>query len=132
MSINIDVSFPGGKKVDAHFNGFTVSTDQWIKSGGEGTAPRPFDYFFVSLVTCAGTYALEFCSSRGLSTKGLGVAMSAEKNESLRLYDEIKISLTLPKGFPEKYRNAIIRAVDLCAVKKHIEADLNFTTVITE
>jgi ribosomal protein S12 methylthiotransferase accessory factor len=34
----------------------------------------------------------------------------------VRLVLEIK----LPEGFPEKHREGVIRAADLCAVKKHI------------
>ena len=132
MSYDIDISFPGGKKVDAHFKGFTVHTDQAIDSGGEGSAPEPFDSFFVSIATCAGIYALEFCSSRGIKTEGLKVKLAAEKNESLRLYDPINIYVTLPEGFPEKYRNAIVKAVNLCTVKKHIEADIHFNTEIVK
>ena len=30
------------------------------------------------------------------------------------------LALTLPPGFPEKYAGAIRRAVDQCAVKKHM------------
>jgi ribosomal protein S12 methylthiotransferase accessory factor len=30
------------------------------------------------------------------------------------------IQLTLPKGFPEKYKGGIVRAMELCAVKRHI------------
>ena len=33
---DITVSFPGGKKVAAHFNGHTVQTDQPAAEGGEG------------------------------------------------------------------------------------------------
>ena len=39
-----------------------------------------------------------------------------EKHRVVRLVLEIK----LPEGFPEKHREAVIRAADLCAVKKHI------------
>jgi ribosomal protein S12 methylthiotransferase accessory factor len=31
-----------------------------------------------------------------------------------------KVALTLPPGFPKKYAEAIRRAVDQCAVKKHM------------
>lgn len=31
-----------------------------------------------------------------------------------------KKDITLPNGFPEKYRKAIWRAANLCSVKKHI------------
>ena len=36
------------------------------------------------------------------------------------LYGVIATFITLPPGFPEKYRTAIERAVDHCTVKKHI------------
>jgi ribosomal protein S12 methylthiotransferase accessory factor len=51
------VNFPGGKKVDAIYKGFTINTDQPEKGGGEGTAPSPFDLFLSSIGTCAGFYS---------------------------------------------------------------------------
>ncbi len=126
MSFSIDVSFPGGKKVDGHYNNFTVHTDQPKESGGNNTAPSPFELFFVSLATCAGFYALEFCQSRSLPTKGLTVNLKAEKTDKPKLYDAITVDLTLPKDFPQKYENAIKRSVDLCTVKRHIFSELNF------
>ena len=41
MSMEMIVDFPGGARVDAHFNGFTVSTDQPAIGGGDGSAPQP-------------------------------------------------------------------------------------------
>ena len=32
----------------------------------------------------------------------------------------MRLDLKLPRGFPEKYRKAIIRVMDLCSVKKNI------------
>lgn len=55
------LSFPGGKRVDSHYDGRTVRTDQSVKNGGEGSAPELFDLFFVSMATCVGIYVLEFC-----------------------------------------------------------------------
>jgi len=116
----IDLTFPGGKRVDAHYNGMTVATDQSVGNGGEGSAPEPFDLFFVSIATCVGIYALEFCQSRDLSSEGLGVRLEAERDEQQKRYAKIDLHLTLPKNFPEKYEKAIKRAADLCTVKKHI------------
>ena len=39
------ISFPGGARVDASFDGFTVATDQPPSGGGEGSVPSPFSYF---------------------------------------------------------------------------------------
>ena len=62
----MEISFPGGKKVDADFKGFTIKTDQAERDGGEGSAPTPTFLFLASLGTCAGIYALNFCESRPL------------------------------------------------------------------
>src|SRR5690242_6208835 len=55
---DIEVSFPGGKRVDARVGSFVVHTDQPADQGGEGGAVSPFDLFLASLATCAGIYVL--------------------------------------------------------------------------
>ena len=48
------IRFPGNKKVNADFDGFSLATDQPIEAGGDGSAPAPFDLFLASIGTCAG------------------------------------------------------------------------------
>ncbi|MBN1558041.1 MAG: OsmC family protein [Lentisphaerae bacterium] len=129
---DITVTFPGGKRVDAHYNGRTVQTDQSVRNGGRGAAPEPFDLFFVSIATCVGIYVLEFCNTRHLDTGGLGVRLRAERNEEKKLYSPIRIELTLPAGFPAKYRTAILRTANLCTVKKHIMNPPEFDVVLAD
>ena len=116
----IEVNFPGGKRVDAVINGHMVSTDQPLMSGGDNSAPTPFDLFLSSIATCAGIYALGFCYNKELDPTGLKLQMDVSRNPELGLIDKVDIKLTLPVGFPQKYEAAIIRSMDLCAVKKHI------------
>lgn len=116
----MEVRFPGGVAVEAIHAGMTIRTDQPVAAGGAGSAPSPFDLFLVSIATCAGFYALRFCQERGLPTEGLGVTMEWERSPETKLISKIRISVKLPEGFPEKYRAAILRATDQCAVKKHL------------
>ena len=37
------------------------------------------------------------------------------------MVSNITLHIDLPEGFPKKYRNALIKAAELCAVKKHLE-----------
>jgi putative redox protein len=121
MTVNeIKVVFGGGLKVDAEVHGRVIRTDQPVRDGGEGTAPSPFDLFLASLATCAGYYALAFCIGRGIPTEGLAVSLVTEKETGAKTIGRMKIRLGLPRGFPEKYREAIVKAVDACAVKAHI------------
>lgn len=114
----MEITFPGGVLVNAQFNGFEVTSDQPARNGGENTAPSPFDFFLASLGTCAGFFALRFCQQRELSTEGLSLQLATERNAESKRLDRVKITMQLPKNFPEKYRSAIIRATDQCAVKK--------------
>lgn len=119
--MKMQVTFPGGARVDAGFQGFEVHTDQPEKSGGEGSAPAPFDLFLASLGTCAGYYALRFCQSRDLDTEGLELTLETVRDPATRRLSTLRLDLRLPEDFPEKYRSAIARAMDQCAVKKVLE-----------
>lgn len=114
------VSFPGGKRVDAEFGGFTIRTDQPPRSGGEGSAPQPFDLFLASIATCAGYYVKAYCDARQIATGGLALRMTIERDEERHRVGRLVIEIALPPEFPEKHREGVVRAADQCAVKKHV------------
>jgi putative redox protein len=120
MNKVVDVRFPGGKKVDARVNDMVIHTDQAIENNGEGTAPEPFHLFVAPITTCAGVYALEFCRAREIPAEGMGLTMTYEWDERKQACERFDIDLKLPPGFPDKYKRAVIRVMDLCAVKRHI------------
>ncbi len=124
--MEMTVRFPGNKKVEAVFGGFTVSTDQPADAGGDGSAPAPFDLFLASLATCAGLFALSFCRKRGLSTEGLSLTQTATWDEKAHRVSKISIRIRPPKDFPEKYLDSLAAAASLCTVKKHIVAPPEF------
>jgi putative redox protein len=116
----MEIRFPGGALVEAEHEGFRILTDQPVKDGGTNTAPSPFDLFLVSVGTCVGYYALRFCQERGISTQDLSVSLAPERDEAGKRYAKIRIEIQLPEDFPERYRGAILRAADVCSVKRHI------------
>ncbi len=124
--MDLKVYFPGGKRVYADFDGFTVETDQPVAGGGDGSAPAPFDLFLASIGTCAGIYALGFMQQRGIDPEGSEITMRMERDPETRLIGTIAIDLKLPADFPEKYRAAIVNAMNLCTVKKHMDQPPSF------
>ncbi len=114
------VSLPGGVRADVSYKGFEIRTDQPAYAGGTNSAPSPFDLFMASLAACAGYFVVAFCLERKLSTKGLSLSMRTERNPQTRMISKMIIDIILPPGFPEKYRNAVIKAADQCTVKRHI------------
>jgi ribosomal protein S12 methylthiotransferase accessory factor len=122
------IDFPGGSRVDAHFGGFTVSTDQ----PPAASAPTPFATFLSSIGTCAGIYILGFCRQRGIPTEGIRIVQRINSNPLTHMVDKIDLEIQVPPDFPDKYRDSLIRSADLCAVKKHLEKPPVFEITTTK
>lgn len=128
--MEIIVDFPGGSRVDAHFKGFSVPTDQ----PPAASAPTPFDLFLTSIATCAGIYVLGFCQQRGLPTEGIQIVQRIHSNMASGLVEKIDIDILVPPTFPAKYHDSLVRSAELCKVKKHLEKPPTFhvSTKVTE
>jgi ribosomal protein S12 methylthiotransferase accessory factor len=126
----MEIDFPGGFRVRARYEGFRIETDQPIRAGGDGSAPAPFDHFLASIGTCAGAYLLGFLRERKLPASGIRLSLEWQRDPEHGRVSGITIHVQLPRGFPEKYRSAVARAVDSCAVKKHILEPPRFETVV--
>ena len=114
--MEMEIVFPGGAKVDAVMGpGMVIETNQ------DGSAPAPFALFLASIGTCAGIYVVSFCQQRGLPTDGLKIVQRMTSNPLTRLVENIELDIQLPANFPDKYKDAVIRSAELCAVKKHLE-----------
>lgn len=126
------IDFPGGARVDAHFGPYVVRTDQPPAGGGQGSAPTPFSLFLASIGACAGIYVLGFCRQRGLPTDDIRLVQRAVVDPATHLVGTVALEIQVPDSFPEKYRPALIRAAEQCAVKKHLEHPPQFavTTVV--
>jgi len=126
MATEIEVRFPGNLKVEATVRDFTLLTDQSEKSGGEDSGPSPFELFTSSIATCAGYFAVKFCRTRNIDTAGMSLKMSYDWDKDLKRYPKMSVSLQLPGNFPDKYRSAIIKAMEQCVVKQHIQKPPEF------
>jgi len=121
--MEITITFPGNKKVNAEINGMVIATDQPVTQGGDGTAPSPFVHFLASIGTCAGIYVLSFCKERGIPTDKITLTQRLEyatTADGKSVLDTIAIDINVPPDFPEKYHKALIKVADQCAVKKAI------------
>ena len=121
MGQEMEISFPGGKKVYANYNGFEIQTDQSVKDGGDNSAPTPSDLFFASLGTCTALYALRFCESRRIDAEKLQIKLELQSNKKTHMVEKIIYKISLPPEFPEKYTSALIKSMKVCYVKKHLE-----------
>ena len=124
------IDFPGGSRVDAHFRGHTIATDQ----PPADSAPMPFEVFLASIGTCAGIYVLGFCRQRNLPTEGIRIMQRNHTNTMNGMVDEIELEIQVPPTFPAQYYDALVRSAELCKVKKTLEnpPTFNVTTKVLE
>ncbi|MBT0663468.1 OsmC family protein [Geobacter pelophilus] len=124
-----------GMKVTAEFDNFSIVTDQPPSSGGDGSAPTPFQLFLASLGTCAGVYIASFCQQRGISSERITIHQKMEHTEGedgKKRLARVSLEIRVPEDFPQKYHNALIKTAELCAVKKAVmdPPEFSISTVV--
>ena len=129
MTMSMEIHFPGGRKVDSHYKGFTIKTDQSKAEGGDSSAPTPSDLFFASLGACMGVYALDFCVKRKIDPDQVKLTVELQTHEKTYRVEKITFNIDLAPGFPPKYTSALIRSMQLCYLKKHFEQPPQFEFV---
>ncbi len=129
MSMSMEISFPGGRKVYSDYKGFTIKTDQSKKDGGDNTAPTPSDLFFASVGACMGLYALDFCNKRKIDPGQLNLSVELLSHEKTHVVEKMIFNIDLGPEFPQKYTSALIRAMKLCYLKQHFEKPPRFEFV---
>ncbi|MBD3162656.1 MAG: osmotically inducible protein C [Candidatus Latescibacteria bacterium] len=122
MAKEFRIRFEGKARVVAEVDGGEIATDQSVEAGGEGSAPEPLLLFFASIGTCAGINVRRFCETRGIPTEGIHLTQSLIGDpEKPGRVGTIRIEIHLPHEFPEKYRPAVVRAANGCAVKRTLQ-----------
>ena len=121
----IMVTLPGGRRVDAQVGRHIIHTDQPISNGGEDASPAPFDLFLASIGACAGIFVQGFCAKRGIPYEKIRILERPEYDANGMLH-AVDFHIQLPSAFPEKYREALVRVVEQCSVKRAIQARPTF------
>jgi len=129
--MEMTVTFPKGAQVQASFEGYTVLTDQ-PEPEGSGAAPTPFNLFLASIGTCVGYYVMSYCQHHGIPSEKMSVTLQSDRNTSSHLVEEIKLTVHVPRDFPDKYSAGVIRAAGSCLVKKHMENPPKFSVTIAK
>lgn len=121
------ITLEGKAKVIADLGNMKVVTDQPFPAG-EGSAPTPFQLFLASLGTCAGIFVKSFCDQRNIPTDAIYLIQKMNYDQASHLISDMEIQIHLPADFPEKYKEAVIKAADLCLVKRHLHTAPRITT----
>ena len=130
--MNIEVSLLDGQKLQANFGKHQVISDQSVSAGGDESYPEPFDYFLASMPLCAAFYIRKFCEARDISTDGISLTQDHSTIGEDKYHKRFAIKVSLPEGFPAKYKKPLLAAANTCTVKKVIQAMPEFDIQIAE
>jgi len=115
--MEMEIQFPGGQRVETRFKETVITVGSDLENEPN---LEPLDLFFVSLGLCAGKYVMAFCRTRGMPHEETKILLRTQWDEDKKMHTRVLIQIQLPRAFPAKYKKALIKAVDLCSVKRHI------------
>ena len=123
--MDIQIKFARNFQIEADLGAIKIMSDQSKESGGDGTAPNPYQYFVASIGLCVAHYVNAFCKQRNLPTEDIGITESVLVDQSSGK-TSFKTVIKLPASFPEKYREPLLKAAEGCKVKKAIQSAPDF------
>lgn len=118
--MEMEILFPGGESLESRLKGTSITLVPGDGNDSILSGVEPLDLFFVSIGLCAGKYVMGFCRSRKIPYDDARVLLTTRWDEDKKMHTRVRIQIELAPGFPEKYEKALLRAVDLCSVKRHI------------
>jgi ribosomal protein S12 methylthiotransferase accessory factor len=115
--MRVEVSFPDSATIQSRCKGLVVQTGLPPDHGGDPEALGPFDVLLCSLANCTGFHVLAFLEQRGFSSAEAGMTIEAGRSAETHLLDKVSLQIRVPEDFPEKYKDALVRAAGQCLVR---------------
>lgn len=127
---SMEITFPDNRGVEARYKDFVIRNGDF-ESWHEGAHPSAFDLFVASIGLCASANVFAFMRARDLDMSCMKIILHKFENEEKRMIDNFTFEVRMPRDLPDKYRKAVVRALDACAVKKHIVETPEFHVEVT-
>lgn len=112
----ITVTWDGGVRFTADIRGHKVAVDQPRQAGGEDSAPMPLELLPAALGTCVAFFVQQFLTTRGLDATGMEVQVFSAGASNPHRIGLLEVTVAVPKGIPEQYREAVRRVAESCTV----------------
>lgn len=106
----------GGDRFVIQIGGHTITVDQPVRNGGEGTGPTPTELLVASLASCVAFYARRYLARHGLNTDGLAVTAAYELAERPARVASMNLTLTVPTDTPQARLKPLLAVASHCTV----------------
>jgi len=112
----ITVTWDGGVRFTADIRGHKVTVDQPPQGGGQDAGPMPLELVPAALGTCVALFVQQFLVTRRLDATGLTVQVFTAPESNPHRIGRFEVVVSIPKGLPEQYREAVVRVAESCTV----------------
>lgn len=111
---------------------YKITSEPPVSGGGSGEYPPATRLVLAALMNCKISALGAFCTSREIDTEGLSISFSADFDKGK--YSDLKLVVTLPASFPEKYESSVAATLATCTVERIIRnfPDVNLEVIKTE
>ena len=112
----ITVTWDGGVRFTADIRGHKIVVDQPPQGCGQDAGPTPLELVPAALGTCVALFVQQFLATRGLDATGLAVQVFTAPEANPHRIGRFEVTVSVPKGVPEQYRDAVVRVAESCTV----------------
>lgn len=112
----VTVTWDGGVRFTADVRGHKITVDQPPQGGGQDAGPMPLELMPAALGTCVALFVKQFLVTRNLDAAGLTVQVYTAPESNPHRIGRFEVAVTVPKGIPEQYREALVRVAQSCTV----------------
>ena len=112
----VTVTWDGGVRFTADIRGHKIVVDQPPQGGGQDEGPMPLELMPAALGTCIALFVQQFLATRGLDASGLSVQVNTAGAANPHRIGRFEVTVAIPKGVPEQYREAVVRVAESCTV----------------
>jgi putative redox protein len=113
---SITVSHVVGDRFAIEVGAHTLTVDQPIQDGGDGTAPTPTELFVSSLAACVAHYARRYLARHQLPTEGLTVTADYQIGTGPARVSAVQVIVTVSPEVPNDRREALLAVASHCTV----------------
>jgi uncharacterized OsmC-like protein len=105
-----------GKRFTVEIRSHRLESDMHREDGGEDGGMNPVELLVGALGACIGMMVKSYCDMHDLPSEGISIdAVPAIATNPTRL-GNVAIDVTLPAGFPEDKREAVLKFAKHCPV----------------
>jgi putative redox protein len=93
-----------------------IGADMHREDGGNDSAMNPVELLVGALCACIGMMTNIYCAKHDLPSEGIAIDAVPTLASDPKRIQNIAIDITLPEGFPEEKKEAILRTAAACHV----------------